>query len=764
MKPSFVHIFQSALTMMLGAAFIISVHAQNVPSLDPDGNGLYEAAERKALLDFLQAQYPSAKAEGVFDADGDGTVTLEEMIAGRHPLQQVIGADFLAQPAAVPWAVDVFPEWIMTAYTREDVAAGGVAVLPARGNFPIAGAQPDTALQPRKAADGGIEFAADSGQFIQMDGHRDARWSYRWLVMTFKIDGVTGSGGETVLLDINHPFKGDGPGRSSPKVWFDKAGGTVSVQYTGRGKQGLDRRVLSSKAVVADGKTWNVLVAGMRQGRMFAALNGVAMAADREQLPRYSSVMVGDKPVPADCASFIGDSRKTGSAWVLDALFLGQSELSEAMVKKLSGWGAHRLSVAARLPAGHPWREARPVVDAEDFPRRYFHDDAKWTEWLASNPKEVTRAHSGGPRVLPQGFERVFYDDFRTSRLTPSTSGEGDLWQAFGFNVAVGGSASLIEPGNAIDAYPYDAVNQWQILALAPQGKRFRGSAIYSVNDMGQGYVWAGPKVFRIRCKFPKIEEKAVPAGLFPAFWSYGTELLFWRTSNRIENDWWEFDGKGPRWMNGMSTHFHYPHVKNIHVKQNESYQRAKIFGASMTEEKTRIPGGIYVWDGEFHTWEFIVDRDWTYVNVSVEGADGETWYELWRCHTAPTYLEPQDLQLDYALSKTGAPPVGQRQDFIVDFVEVLQKSEDLARVSAPFTVRPALTVSGGVARCEANVAGVSDLRYYWFADGYPLTYNASAEHPLAPADAGKIIRCMVKAVGFRDQPEAWSDGVPAPR
>lgn len=47
---------------------------------------------------------------------------------------------------------------------------------------------------------------------------------------------------------------------------------------------------------------------------------------------------------------------------------------------------------------------------------------------------------------------------------------------------------------------------------------------VYTVNDGGQGYSWAGEKIFRIRCMFPAMEQKQLPGGLFPAFWSYGTD------------------------------------------------------------------------------------------------------------------------------------------------------------------------------------------------------------------------------------------------
>lgn len=723
--------------------------------LDTDGNGLYDDAERKALLDALQAECPELAA--TYDADGDGKVTIQEQSAGRHPLSQLVPMRFLQSKNKIPWAINLFPEWIMSGHFQDDVATGPVSEQPVRGTIDIKPSQENVALQPRKAgARGGVEFAANSGQHCSMPGHRDARWSYRWCLLTVRLDGGSGSGDETVLLDIN---QGSGPSKSSPKIAYSKTKG-LRLQYVGRKKGGLDRRVMTSQAVVADGKTWNVVVCGIRQGRMFASVNGVPLATAEEQPGRFSSDMA------YEVTSYLGSPKADNMAWAYDALVLGQTELSEATVRKMDGWAAHRLGFQANLPPDHAYRNARPVLDAEDLPHRYVHDNDKWTAWgLSIKDKTVTRVNAGGPRVEPQGFERVFFDDFRAMRVTPSTSGEGDLWMGFGFNTAVGADAALVEPGRQPDVYPHDPASKKQTLALAKQGERWRGSAFYSVNDMGQGYTWTGPKVFRIRCMFPKADQKELGGGLFPAFWSYGTEFLFWRTSNRIECDWFEFDGHNGRWYNGLSTHYHYAHAKNLFVKQNESYQRYKLYSGELTEEKSKIPGGVFFWDGQFHTWEFVIDGDLTYVNLTIpDGNGGDRWVEVCRGPTAPTYLERLDLQLDYALkAKQGLPPTDARQDFVVDWIEVLQKSSVIVAVPAPFTARPVLAGSaavGGKVTCQANVVGVTDIRYYWFADGYPLTYGASDSYAVTSAKAGATLRCMVKAVGSRDMPEAWSDGV----
>ena len=245
-------------------------------TLDADSNGLYDDQERKALLDEIGRLCPNLQIQ--FDSNGDGMVTVEEQAEGRHPLSMLIDPQDIAKAdVRMPWTIDLFSEWISSAYVQEDAPQGKVAEHATRGTIKANASQPVPDLQPtRSDKGGGVEFAANTGQHFTMPGQRDARWNYRWCIFAFRIDGNSGEDRQTVLLDLN---RGDESNKSSPKIWYDKDKG-LRIQYVGLNAGQLDRRVMTGRNVIADGKTWNVLVCGIRYGQLFASLNGVPLKTD----------------------------------------------------------------------------------------------------------------------------------------------------------------------------------------------------------------------------------------------------------------------------------------------------------------------------------------------------------------------------------------------------------------------------------------------------------------------------------------------------
>ncbi len=795
---------------LITAAFLCSAssnygHTQTVQylALDPDHNGLYDDSERKDLLDFFIKNSPEfinnvqkkstavAKASSNyqedfeinndspqsqlantvqfigFDLNGDGKVSIREQSEGRPPLSLLLPESITQIDQRIPWAIDIFPEWLTTAFLQEDVKIGKVHQHDSRGVVPRSATQLDAMMQPMKTSSkSGVVFTADSGQHFSTEGRRDARWDYRWCIFTFRIDARSSTAENTLLLDVN---SGQSGGMSSPKIWYNREHG-LNIQYTGTNANGLDKRIMQTNEIATDGETWNVLVCGIRYGQMYASVNGTPLQTKNPQPPRYSTDWARDRK------THIGESKKENLEWAYDAIIFGLTEPTEAMVEKMTGWAAHRLGFADKLPKNHPYSQNRPFLDLEDFPYRYNHDDTAWNHWGTNlrNAAE-TRMNAGASPVKKQGYQRVFFDDFREKRVTDSISGEGDLWTGHGLNASVGVAAPLIRPSQSEQAYEHNADDQTLTLGIIPQGdnpQQWRGSAIYSINDLGYGHTWKGPKVFRIRCKFPKSSQENLSKGLFPAFWSYGIENIFWRTSNRIEIDYFEFDGINGHWLNALSTHYHYPYIRdeaNIFAKNRDSYNRFKIYSGPLSEDKSNIPGGIFIWDGQFHTWEFVIDEEMTYINVTIQDSNGqEKWVEVARCPTAPTYLEEVILITNNALKARegkGYPQTRERQDYIIDWIEVLQKTDQIESVPETFTKRPELQVSdgfhpGNTIFCQPNVKDASDIRYFWYADGYPLTYGPDHTYTLTANDIGKEIRCKVKVVGARNSPEAWSNSL----
>lgn len=748
---------KSIINLYLISAFLCfnNVYATN---FDGDDNGLYDDQERKTLLDYLQQKYPVLAAD--YDSNNDGGVSILEQTTGRLPLSLRIPNDALNDEQKIPWALNLFPEWLMTAYFQDDVLTGKVSEHESRGNSARNATQSSNDLEPEKLANNaGIEFKENSGQFLTMKGQREARWNYRWTIFTFRINANTGKDNTTVLVDIN---KGTSSNKSSPKIWYNKNTG-LNIQFLGLNGDGLDKRVMTTdSAVVADGQTWNVVVTGIRYGQMFASVNGTPLSTQSTQPSRFSNAEIGN-----DMTSYLGDTSKGNMAWAYDTLAFGLTEPSEAMVRKMTGWAAHRLNGVNNeisLPNDHIYKAKRPVMDQEDFPYRYVHNEDSWTEWGNNISYSEVRTNGGGNRVTVEGFERVFYDDFRSNRVKASSSGESDLWSAPGFNTAVGSSATLIAPNETNNVYNYNESEKKQSVSLLKVNNKWKAGAFYSVNDLGYGYTWSGPKIFRIRGMFPQTNQSDLAGGLFPAFWSYDPDFLFWRTANRIEVDWFEFDGKNGTWLNGLASHYHYAPIDNKFAKNAGSYKSYKAYSGPLTEEKSKIEGGIEFWDGEYHTWEFVIDDEITYINITIKDDNGnDKWVEVGRVATSPTYLERLDLQLDYALNSWDGDPSSDREDFTIDSIEVLQKTSEIMKLPSIFKSRPIITgdnTEGNTITCQANLEGITDIRYYWFANAYPLTYTASNTYQITSDQVGKDIRCMVKAVGALNMPEAWSDTI----
>lgn len=710
--------------------------------------------------------------DGCFSLDAAGDLTRgfaaipqpgTRLVTVRQAQGDAPGRDtvYAIAVTVAPWSVDAFPELVVQSFTQESVAAPGpLAQLRSAG---LAG-RPATAQAGREpvklAAGAGIAFPA-GGRKLAFRTDGDALLLNRWALAVFRVEAGTGK--YATLLSIN-----DGPqpaGRSGnwiPRLEVNAVERSAVATYRGTARHQLRS---PSGSVAVDGR-WNVALTYRRHGRIFLRVNG-ADCGQASTTEGFSSERPDDM-----LESRIGDPAGEAAGWALDGLWIGQSELSERTVAKLEAWALGR---AAGLPGGAAATAAfRPLIDGDDFPHRYVFDPARWAAWKQANPKEQRLAFQGRPAAEVQpdrsGWVRVFVDDFRaparpgSRALNRSSVGDStadadagrQIWYAPGTNSAVGDKA-VCKDGNDrpyAEAYAHDAAAQTLAMRLyCAQPGRWHNAQMSSVNEAGVGYAWAGAKGFRVRAKLVN----AGP-GLFPCpIWFYNLEHLFWRTGERVEFDIIELDHG---WDNYGSSHVHHGAIKGIF-----GHSAVDTMKKSTVPDELRSPKlaagkqlcGVDAWDGRFHTWEVWIDEGLTCINV-----DG---LEVARVATAPEYLERLFMYINTSLRDPKGLDESKSYDLVLDSVEGFRPAAAIDAVpGAPFTARPVLSGAaepGSTITCTANLAGCDDVWYYWHVDGYPRGFGTARTYTVLPEDRGASIRCMVKAAGATDQPEAWTAALP---
>lgn len=661
------------------------------------------------------------------------------------------------------WELKAFPEMVMLQFDPRmsdaadlrSLAFSGILGQPLRAVSPLG-----SDIEIDKAR--GLIFPKGTRSNIQFDRISDPLCSLRWTILLFKVEPSLSR--QYTILRVNDREPNAG---WAPKITIER--GKVVIVYISREPTGRPVSIaLTLNGLVSDGKTPNCLLVYKRGGRIFARLNGETQSESQPDALTISNVYPSRQGM-----SILGDFLEPSPGWELGYFASGQSELSEEIALKLEAsvfwsFGGQRL-----LPTVHPYAANRPRVESSDFPQRYRHDAERWRSWSQTIKGRSSEKTIGKARAEIAGFERVFYDDFSSNLVTSSASmtGQNKNWYGPGWNTTVGVDAMMVPPDTAPNVYEYyersdDVGADGGMLNLSLKFDRgWKCGAIYSINNSGQGRAWKGPKIFRARIKYPYCER--VPGGVFPGFWSYAVEPMFWRTAERIEVDFFEFDGRDDTYLNGGSSHVHkgfYPGQFN-HLQADAP--RVKLYSGQMTEKITGIPGGFHYCDGKWHTWEFAIDDEVSYLNVTVDkgGGKGEEWIELFRCSTPPEYLEMLCVILSQGLRKDyGVPEANSTFDMHIKYIEVLQKTSFLNQAAAPFVSTPILSGSfnvGHTISCAFQTEGtVEDTRYYWYADGFSRGFGLNHEYRLSPSDRGKRIRCMVKLVGIIDQPEAWSNAV----
>jgi beta-glucanase (GH16 family) len=640
-----------------------------------------------------------------------------------------------SQPKAHSWHPSLFPEMIVKSWFQEDLAEGEVSSWQSGGVKPVAAVQAELSLRPTKLPNsGGVLFKKDTKQALTWRVDKDAPYLHRWWFVIARCNSAVNADANNVSVLCVNGAEG-GSVHRQPRVCFNPSAGTfVSQVHDGKNKSEEGR-------CSTDFGDWNVMVGYRRGFAMQAVVNGVKTAGQ---------TIYALRPNRMKSQSFMGDVNNPMTADVaIDCAIIGQSELNDAQIEKLMGWGMWRVGRQSALPDDHPYRKSPPsAVDASDNPARYAFDSQAWASWAAVG-KRTNQAHRGQAAPDIGGYTTVFFDDFETNTIVDDLTGaQSSGWFAPTHLTNIGGDAKAQRISKTPSSYIHDADSHTLSLRLV-HNKVWRTGAFSSVNNNGQGRWW-GKGIFEIRAKFPKLS--APRPGFFPAFWAYGKEHLFWRTRNRLETDFWEYGGKDGTWIN-ISQHVHKPTLAYLDPQIAAADVRRKIAGYPI-DQSNGFPKAIDIYDGEFHTWYAQIEDDYTFFVI-----DG---YEVARCATTPELAAQKYIMvnLGFGSGKGGSlPDPSETYDMVIDYIRVRQKESDLAKVPAGFGQLPELSGSasiGSTLSVQPNVPA-SLLEYLWYRDGIPIIGETGAKYKINASDAGHRIRCQVRALSLLDQPEAWT-------
>ena len=647
-----------------------------------------------------------------------------------------------ARSSGSTWSPTDFPELIANGWFQEDAVEGAVGVHMARGVRGFTAQQPLPKNRPLRAGRSGVQFEANSGQHLIFQNESNANIINRWCLLIFRVDARTGASEKATLLNFN---VGSAAGQNVPLIEFWKSPPSVRVSFNGLvGDKVTSFAVVPKGDVISDGATWNVLFCYRRNGRLYASLNGGRHSVH----PNSSIAIAGSR----QGFGRIGDPSPTNPMWAFDVNMVGQSELSEAVVEKFVGWAMWRAGRSHDLPPSHLYRDAPPVVDSDDSPDRYFFDPAAWAAHKANTENKAAKyANRGRPPSAEGDTVIVFHDDFRERSVDRSLGGrKHSIWYAPGFNSSVGDDAHLRYPDESPDCYVHDDAAGTLSLVLQRRSGRWSSGAIYSVNNMGQGRTWQ-KGIFEIKVRFPKDQ---YVGGLWPAFWGYNLEHRMWCTGGRVEIDHFEYRGN-PTYINGLSVHSHEANiVPGYDGRLVAPGKHSEVAGTNLTSPRN-WPETLNLWDGEWHVFSTRIYDDYTYLVV-----DG---LELARIPTCSELRQRIDMQVSLAYTaSTGVADPAEKYRMEIDYVQVRQLRSQIEAVSPPFIARPTIAGEpqvGSTLIVDASLpATISDRDYFYYRDGYPIIGQWEPKYVVEPADVGHRIRCMVKAVGATNQPEAWTD------
>jgi beta-glucanase (GH16 family) len=633
---------------------------------------------------------------------------------------------------APPWHSEQFPEMIVKAWYQEDAEAGEVARWQSRGIKPVVAAQADPAFRPVKLDDNkGVLFRKGAKQALTWKVDTDAPYLHRWWLVIARCDLANANRDDVSVLCVNGAE--GGANYRQPRVCFKtRQSNFVSELNDGQFK-------VEGGPCSADFSDWNVIVGYRRGSMMQAVVNGVTSKGQ---------MVYALAPNRAKSQSFFGDmNAPMGTDVAIDCVVIGQSELNDAQVDKLTGWAMWRVGRQSALPDHHPYRHSPPQgTDKNDQPARYIFNTRDW----AVIDSAERFSNRGKPAPAISGYATVFFDDFKENTVVDDLKGApSSNWYAPTQVVGIGVHAKAQRRSGLPSSYVHDPANHTLALRLL-HSNGWKTGAFASVNNNGQGRFWS-KGIFEIRARLPELPTPR--PGFFPAFWAYGREHLFWRTRNRLESDFWEYDGLDGTYIN-ISQHIHKPTLggysdSGILTKD----VRYKIAGYRL-DSSNGFPRTIDIYDGKFHTWYAQIEDGYSYFVI-----DGQ---EVARVPTTPELAAPKYIMVDFAYDKNkgrAAPDVSQTYDMVIDYIRVRQKIADLQQIPAGFDALPALSGNGAPGNSLTVIpkTRAKHIEYRWYRDGVPIVGEVGASYLLRADDSGHKIRCHVCALSLLDQPAAWT-------
>jgi hypothetical protein len=285
----------------------------------------------------------------------------------------------------------------------------------------------------------------------------------------------------------------------------------------------------------------------------------------------------------------------------------------------------------------------------------------------------------------------------------------------------------------------------------------WHNGAIWGVNYNGAGRRFKNG-IYRSRWKFTATK-RGVPVTLTAPFpplfpgpltWGYGWEYLYYRTRPRIEQDYGEYVGLFPSYVE-----------TNLHVHNVEIYmpddpwslpddQDSEVANYTIGSAGTGWSYTPTFYDSNWHEQvTLLVDRPGTCITW-IDGVEFARWPSSNAFEQSKFFIGSH-----FMFRPNGGRDVFPDETVTqwFDSFEVLYPDTFIAAWAAPFTARPTLSYSAGAYTCTPNVVA-NHIEYRWYVNGVPVVLATGPTLTMASTTG---VQCHVKAVSLKNQPEAWT-------